>query len=85
MSTSPEPSARTDDRVIRLISRWLARHIGNDELRLGIEETGRDGLAPGQTETLAELAELLEQVKPGERGELEMVARETLEALALGQ
>ena len=85
MSTSPEPSARTDDRVIRLISRWLGRHIGSDELRAGIHETGRDGLAPGQAEALAELAELLEQVKPGERGELEMVAREALEALALGE
>ena len=85
MSTSPEPTVRTDDRVIRLISQWLGRHLGNAELLRGIEESGSDGLAPGQTEALAELAELLRRAKPGERGELEMVARETLEALALGE
>ena len=82
MSMSPE--ARTDDRLITLISRWLGRHIGNAELRRGIAETGRDGLAPGQEEALQELAERLETAQPGERGELEMIARETLEALALG-
>jgi hypothetical protein len=75
---------RTDDRVIRLISQWLGRHLGNAELLLGIEESGSDGLAPGQAQALAELAEQLARAKPGERGELEMVARETLEALALG-
>lgn len=86
MSTSPEPTARPDDRAIRLISRWLGRHIGNAELRRGLEESGGEGLAPGQAEALAELAELLEQAKPGERGgELEMIAREALEALALGE
>jgi hypothetical protein len=82
MSMSPE--ARTDDRLIMLISRWLGRHIGNAELRRGIAETGHDGLAPGQKEALQELAERLETAQPGERGELEMIARETLEALALG-
>jgi len=78
------PEARTDDRLITLISRWLGRHIGNAELRRGIAETGHDGLAPGQKEALQELAERLETAQPGERGELEMIARETLEALALG-
>jgi hypothetical protein len=84
MSTSPEPTPRTDDRAIRLISRWLGRHIGNAELRRGLEEAGTDGLEPGQAEALAELAEELARAAPGERGELEMIARETLEALALG-
>lgn len=83
MSTSPE--ARAEDRLITLISRWLGRHIGNAELRRGIEETGSDGLGPGSLEALSELSQRLEKAKPGERGELEMIARETLEALALGE
>jgi hypothetical protein len=85
MSTSRELSARTDDRLIELISRWLGRHMGNAELRQGIAESGSDGLAPGQVEALEELTERLEHAEPGERGELEMIARETLEALALGE
>ena len=71
--------------MITLISRWLGRHIGNAELRRGIEENGSDGLGPGQLAALNELSERLESAQPGERGELEMIARETLEALALGE
>ena len=82
MSTSPD--SRTEDRLISLISRWLGRHIGNAELRRGIEETGSGGLGAGQLEALGELTERLDTAQPGERGELEMIARETLEALALG-
>lgn len=82
MSTSPD--TRTEDRLITLISRWLGRHIGNAELMRGIQETGSDGLGPGQLAALGELAERLKGAAPGERGELEMIARETLEALALG-
>jgi hypothetical protein len=83
MSTSPD--TRTEDRLITLISRWLGRHIGNAELMRGIEETGSDGLGPGQLAALGELSERLEDAEPGERGELEMIARETLEALAIGE
>ena len=79
---SPEP--RADDRLIMLISRWLARHIGNAELERGLAESDRNALAPGQLEAVDELAEQLKTAAPGERGELEMIARETLEALALG-
>lgn len=82
MSTSPD--SRTEDRLITLISRWLGRHIGNAELQRGIEETGSDGLGPGQLEALGELKERLDGAEAGERGELEMIARETLEAIALG-
>jgi hypothetical protein len=82
MSTSPD--VRTEDRLINLISRWLGRHIGNAELARGLDEAGWDGLGPGQVEALRELAERVEGANPGERGELEMIARETLEALALG-
>jgi hypothetical protein len=83
MSTSSD--AHTEDRLIMLISRWLGRHIGNAELRRGIEETGSDGLGSGQLAALSELSERLGSAQPGERGELEMIARETLEALALGE
>ncbi len=76
---------RTDDRVIRLISQWLGGHLGNAELLRGIEESDTDSLATGQVAALAELSELLARAEPGERGELQMVARETLEALALGE
>jgi hypothetical protein len=82
MSTSPD--TRTEDRLITLISRWLAGHIGNAELQRGIGDAGAEGLGPGQLEALGELSERLDAAKPGERGELEMIARETLEALALG-
>jgi hypothetical protein len=82
MSTSPEPKA--DDELINLISRWLARHIGNAELRTGLAESDRESLAPGQREAVDELAREVESAEPGQRGELEMIARETLEALALG-
>jgi hypothetical protein len=82
MSMSPEQ--RTDDRLIMLISRWLARHIGNAELERGLAESDRTQLQPGQLEAVDELAEHLRRAAPGERGELEMIARETLEALALG-
>jgi hypothetical protein len=82
MSMSPEQ--RADDRLITLISRWLARHIGNAELERGLADTDRSDLAPGQVEAVEELAEHLGKAAPGERGELEMIARETLEALALG-
>ena len=81
---SMSPDQRADDRLITLISRWLARHIGNAELERGLAETNRGELAPGPLEAVDELAEHLQKSAPGERGELEMVARETLEALALG-
>ena len=57
-----------------LISRWLARHIGNAELERGLAETDRFDLAPGQLEAVDELAEHLKTVAPGQRGELEMIA-----------
>ena len=57
MSTSPD--TRTEDRLITLISRWLAGHIGNAELQRGIDEAGDEGLGPGQSEALGELSERL--------------------------
>jgi hypothetical protein len=77
MSMSPE------DRIVGLLSRWLARHLDNDELRAGIEETGRQGLSAGQSAALDELIAGLDRAGRTGRGGLEMTVRETLEALAL--
>lgn len=73
-----------EDRIVELLSRWLARHIGNAELREGVLAAGRDGLSPVKLEAVDELLVELEHAAPRERGELEMTVRETLEALALG-
>jgi DNA-binding transcriptional MerR regulator len=82
MFTSPETTMRADDRLVTMISRWLARHVSDDELQRALEQVGSGELAAEQAEAVEELrAELGED---RERAELEMVARETLEALALG-
>jgi hypothetical protein len=82
MSTSHD--IVTEDRLIELISRWLGRHIGNEELRQKIDETGADSLSSEQAGAVRELFDELGKVEPGERGHVEMVARETIEVLALG-
>jgi DNA-binding IclR family transcriptional regulator len=85
MSTSPETTGTTEDRLIAVISKWLGRHMGNDELRRQISANGTEGLTPTQIEAIEELARELDQVGPGQRGHVEMVARETVEVLALGE
>jgi hypothetical protein len=85
MSTNPDlrPAQRADDRLVTAISRWLARHVDDDELRRAIAEVGTGELEPEQAEAIEELASALEG-RDASRGDLEMVARETLEAVALG-
>jgi hypothetical protein len=78
MSMSPE------DQIVSLLSHWLARHIGDAELAAGLESAGREGLSTDQVEALDELEAELARLGSTSRGELEKVARETLEALALG-
>jgi hypothetical protein len=73
-----------EDQIVGLLSRWLARHIDNSELRTGLDEAGSVGLSAEQSDALDELKEELERTGPTGRGDLEMVVRETLEALALG-
>jgi DNA-binding IclR family transcriptional regulator len=85
MSMSPETTTNTEDRLISVISKWLGRHMGNEELRRRISETGGEGLTATQAEAIEELARELDQVEPGQRGHVEMVARETVEVLALGE
>lgn len=82
MSTSPETTTRADDRLVTVISRWLARHVSDDELQRALEQVGSGDLTADQAEAAEELRTELSEGR--ERAELEMVARETLEALALG-
>lgn len=82
MSTSPETAERPENRLVSVLSHWLARHVGDEELRARVEAVGTAELAPRQAEAVREL--LAELRAPKGRGELEMVARETLEALVLG-
>jgi hypothetical protein len=77
MSTNP-------DRIVTLLSNWLGGRLPTDGLRRGIDEIGTAELAPGAAEAVQELRTELEQAENGERGHLEMVARETLETVALG-
>ena len=76
---------RPEDKIVTLLSDWLRRHVGNDELRREVLAVGTDELAPGQADAVAELLAELETAAPDERGGVEMVARETLEALAMGE
>ena len=76
MSTSPE------NQLVNVLSHWLARHVGNAELLRELEAVDASALSPAQAEAVQELRE--EIVSTNGRGDLEMVVRETLEAVALG-
>jgi hypothetical protein len=84
MSTSPEPLQRADDEIVTLLSQWLVGTLGNDELRKDVEAIDADELAPGQRTAVQELLGELRGALPGERADLQVVVRETLEALAYG-
>jgi hypothetical protein len=84
MSTNHEPSQRSDDQIVTLLSHWLTRQLGNDELRRKVEEIGTDDLAPGQRDAVRELLAQLQTAPPGERGQLEATVRETVETLVYG-
>ncbi len=75
MSTSP-------DDLVTTLSRWLARHVDDERLRHDVEGVDESALSSLQAEAVAELRAELRA--GGGRGDLEMVVRETLEALALG-
>ena len=76
---------RTDDEIVSLLSQWLMGSVGNDELRKRIEDIGTEELAPGGRTAVVELLGALANAFPGDRGDLEMVVRETIEALAYGE
>ena len=84
MSTNPD-FQRTDDEIVSLLSQWLMGSVGNDELRKRVEEIGTHELAPGQRTAVDELLVGLGNAFPGERGDLDRVVRETIEALAYGE
>jgi hypothetical protein len=75
-------STRPDDELVNLFSQWLARHVDDDELRAGLAAVDSGDLSERQQDALRELLADLDGGK--DRGELEMVVRETLESLALG-
>lgn len=82
MSTSPETAPTADDRLVTVISRWLARHLSDEELLRELAPAGHVSLTADQAEAVEELRAELAAGRGG--AELDMVARETLEALALG-
>ena len=77
MSTNP-------DRIVTLLSNWLGGRLATDALRREIEAIGTADLPPGPAEAVQELQQELAQAEGGKGGHLEMVARETLEEVALG-
>jgi hypothetical protein len=84
MSTSPD-SERADDQLILHLSHWLTRQLGNDELRRKVESIGTAELAPAGRQAVNELLIELGRAIPGERGQLEVLVRETVETLAYGE
>jgi hypothetical protein len=82
MSTSPETAAA--DQVVNILSRWLAGHADDDELRRELASVETERLDSQQAAAVAELVAELDGPAANGRGELEMVVRETLEAVALG-
>jgi ABC-type nitrate/sulfonate/bicarbonate transport system substrate-binding protein len=88
MSTSRDTRTRTDDRLVTVITRWLARHVSDEELRSELVRVAPGELAEDQAEAVQELLAALgdggDRARVDDRARVEMVARETLEALALG-
>jgi hypothetical protein len=84
MSTTPDASQRADDEIVTHLSHWLTRQLGNDELRRKLEEIGTDELPPVGREMVKELVTELGDAVPGERGQLEVLVRETVETLVYG-
>jgi hypothetical protein len=82
MSTSPKTHPREDDRLVSVLSHWLARHVGDDELRRELAGADQAQLSRDQVAAVEEL--LADLMSEQGRGELERSVRETLEALALG-
>jgi hypothetical protein len=76
MSMSP------DNHLVNVLSHWLARHVNDEELKQELAAVDTSEFAPRQAEAVDELR--TELANADGRGELEMVVRETLEAVALG-
>ena len=83
MSTSPDVSRHAADRLVNAISHWLAGHLRDDELQAELESVGTGDLGPEQREAVDELVTELRE-RSVSSGELEMIARETLQTLVFG-
>jgi hypothetical protein len=83
MSINPE-SQRSDDQLVLHLSHWLTRQLGNDELRRKLEAIDTDELPPGGRAAVKELLVELSTAVPGERAQLEVLVRETVETLVYG-
>ena len=79
MSTRPEA---TSDRLVSRLSQWLAGHVPDAELRSFLEEQPLDELGGEGRELVVELRE--ELAGGASHGDVQMLVRETMEALALG-
>jgi hypothetical protein len=68
-----------EDRNIDLITHWLTGQIDDDAIRAGLTTEGLSG------EGAEAVDELMTELRRGDasRGHLHMVARETIEALAM--
>ena len=75
---------RPEDEIVNLLSRWLARHVGNADVLRRLDEIGTDSMSPEHAEALDELRSALESAGGSGRGGVEVAVRETLEALAMG-
>jgi hypothetical protein len=71
-----------DDRIVTTISRWLAGHLSDEGLRRELDALDVEKLTPEQAEAVLELHDELEGGT--ERPDVEMIARETLEVVAVG-
>jgi hypothetical protein len=80
MSTSRSPS----DAIVTLLSEWLAFRADTGELRARLEKIDRGGLEGEPADAVDELLQELAGAAPQQRGQLERVVRETLDAVALG-
>ena len=77
MSTSP------DDRLVNVLSHWLARHA--DATTCGRRWARSDDVRAERRTSARRSRSSVHELSDGTRdGDLEMVVRETLEALALG-
>jgi hypothetical protein len=71
-----------ENQLVNVLSQWLARHVDNAVLKGELDSLDLSQLSADQREAVDELRE--ELVSTNGQGELEMVVRETLEAVALG-
>ena len=78
------PTIQPDDAIVTMLSAWLAFDVANSELQRRLLEIDPGGLRAEQSEAVAELLAELETAPGDTRGDLEMLVRETLEAVALG-